>query len=107
MHIQTSPDPELTDLVVQDLMIPRLKEWDVELIQGLFDDHDVEEIVKTYVVDTIIWNYTPNGQYSMKSGYRVAVDRLCGKGYIFQVDWKPFGISLILLNCGHRILAML
>ena len=80
-------------MVVQDLMIPGVREWDVELIQGLFDDRHVEEIVKiplhrADVVDTRIWNYTANGQYSVKSGYRVVVDILCGGGYKVHGDWK-------------------
>ena len=49
-------------------MIPRVREYDVELIQGFFYDRDVGEIVKiplhiVDVVDTRIWNYTANRQY--------------------------------------------
>nr|DAD25053.1 TPA_asm: hypothetical protein HUJ06_026517 [Nelumbo nucifera] len=75
-----SPKVEgLEDIVVSDLWIPGHKEWDVEMIHELFGPRDASAILNIPLSyssqeDQLIWHFSPNGVYSVKSGYRVARD---------------------------------
>ncbi|CAN1165128.1 hypothetical protein LINPERHAP2_LOCUS25969 [Linum perenne] len=56
-------------------------EWDVELIEGLFYDRDVEEILKLPigvggVEDKLIWNFEKTRMYSVRSTYGVYLDHV-------------------------------
>nr|DAD30368.1 TPA_asm: hypothetical protein HUJ06_009219 [Nelumbo nucifera] len=69
----------LEDIVVSDLWIPGHKEWDVEMIHEIFGPRDASAILNiplSYASqeDRLIWHFSPNGVYSVKSGYRVARD---------------------------------
>ena len=69
----------LKDLRVQDLLKPGSRDWDIELLDELFYSTDVNAIVRTPLVshdsqDRLIWHYAKNGIYSVKSGYRIAMN---------------------------------
>ena len=62
--------------MVQDLFIPRTREWDIELLQELSCPRDVQAIAQTPASttrggDQLIWHFTKNGMYLVKSGYRL------------------------------------
>ena len=64
---------------VNDLLIPGVKEWDCELIHDLFGVRDVNAIQKVPLYsgcleDIRIWHFSKNGCYTVKSGYRLAVN---------------------------------
>ncbi|KAL8458018.1 hypothetical protein ACS0TY_035771 [Phlomoides rotata] len=67
-------------LVVNDLLIPGTRLWDLPLIQEVFLEEDVDRILKTPVspigyLDAYVWHFERNGKYSEKSGYKL-VERL-------------------------------
>ncbi|KAK9998718.1 hypothetical protein SO802_018321 [Lithocarpus litseifolius] len=61
--------------VVQDLFIPGTKTWDSEIIDRLFLPWEAECIKSIPLSDhqhsdLLIWHYTPDGCYSVRSAYR-------------------------------------
>ncbi|CAN1158075.1 Putative ribonuclease H protein At1g65750 [Linum perenne] len=77
--ISTPQDDSLRGLKVSDLLIPGTAEWDVEMIENLFEERDVEEILRVPVglggaEDRRIWHYDKLGCYTVKSAYRVCME---------------------------------
>lgn len=67
------------DLMVRDLIEPALGNWNVGMIESLFSPRDVREILKIPISpllpeDKCVWHYSPNGEYTVKSGYWVAAE---------------------------------
>lgn len=78
-EIQTPVLAYCEDMKVQDLMIPGCREWDVELISEYFNDRDARAIVSIPLRedgsdDVRIWHYSKDGVYTVKTGYRVALE---------------------------------
>ena len=78
LHLITLIVEGLENLMVQDLFIPRTQEWVIELLQELFCPRDVQAIAQTSTSTTkggdhLIWHFTKNGMYSIKSGYRLSL----------------------------------
>nr|DAD19322.1 TPA_asm: hypothetical protein HUJ06_020785 [Nelumbo nucifera] len=103
----------LEDIVVLDLWILGHKEWDVEMIHELFGPRDASAILNiplSYASqkDRVIWYFSPNGVYSVKSGYRVARDLnttnsqaviSCGWDKLWKLPIPPkAGISINVSN---------
>ena len=62
---------------VSDLINGETKEWDVGLLEKYVSPDDIPfikslAISSTHHKDSFCWNYTKNGQYTVKSGYWVA-----------------------------------
>ncbi|XP_058742176.1 uncharacterized protein LOC131614632 [Vicia villosa] len=63
-------------MCVKDLLLPNIKQWDVGKVKLLFD-HVVAEtilrvpLVEEVVEDRLVWQEERNGEYSVKSGYRL------------------------------------
>ncbi|CAN1249387.1 Putative ribonuclease H protein At1g65750 [Linum perenne] len=79
MCVITPEDSSLHGLRVCDLLIPGTTEWDVEMIEALFEERDVEEILRVPVGlagadDSRIWHYDKFGCYTVKSAYRVCME---------------------------------
>ncbi|CAN1785001.1 Putative ribonuclease H protein At1g65750 [Linum perenne] len=71
----------LADLKVNDLWIPGTKEWDIELIEELFNERDATSIVKLPLneaneQDRPIWSFSKSGMLTVSSAYRVWTDHL-------------------------------
>ena len=70
------------DIKVKDLIDPETHSWDDNLIQGLFNNHEVNLIKSiplctTTVADTLTWPFNASGSYTVKSGYKfLAKDEL-------------------------------
>ena len=61
---------------VCDLFYPNSKIWDPGLIQHIFYPWEAEKIMRIHVSavnteDTLVWPLSPNGEYSVKSTYRM------------------------------------
>ncbi|KAK2438202.1 hypothetical protein QL285_023013 [Trifolium repens] len=73
------PSPQaqgVYNLHVSDLMIPNMKVWDKNKIESLFPLHIANRIMETPLLsvvedDKIIWGDSIDGNYSVKSGYKV------------------------------------
>ena len=71
---------------VSDFVNQVTKEWDVHLLEQYVNLDDIPlirslAIRSTHRRDTFCWNYTRNGQYTVKSGYWVAQNLLKTIGY--------------------------
>ena len=67
------------NLRVSGLINQVLKDWDVGLLENYVDDIPLIRslaISSTHRRDTFCWNYTRNGQYTIKSRYWVAQNLL-------------------------------
>jgi ribonuclease HI len=68
------PDVEVE--MVHELLLPDGNGWDMDKLQNCFYDVDVDDIAKIPVGragtdDYIAWNYTKNGNFSVKSAYHL------------------------------------
>ncbi|KAL0408340.1 UNVERIFIED_CONTAM: hypothetical protein Sradi_1768400 [Sesamum radiatum] len=71
----------LQHAVVAALVDPLTKDWDVELLNGIFTPEDKEEITKIplgreHQPDSICWHYTRTGMFSVRSAYYLACQYL-------------------------------
>ncbi|KAL5577956.1 hypothetical protein UlMin_019655 [Ulmus minor] len=71
------PPPLPDDFRVSDLRTPN-GSWDADFIRNLFGEVVAMDILSIPVgffehEDTPIWNYTRDGEYSVKSGYKTAL----------------------------------
>ena len=67
----------MVDLKVSTLWSHEMHCWNEGLLKELLNDQVVKAISKmllpyTTTVDKLIWTFTKDGRYSVKSGYRVA-----------------------------------
>ncbi|CAN1188681.1 Putative ribonuclease H protein At1g65750 [Linum perenne] len=72
---------ELSSIKVCDLWIPETKQWDVELIEDLFERRDSEAIMTIPLADSrasdrTIWHFGKRGGYTVKSGYRLLTEEM-------------------------------
>ena len=70
---------------VSDFINPVTKEWDVGLLENYVNPEDIPLIrslatSSAHRRDTFCWNYTRNGQYTVKFGYWVAQNVLKNRG---------------------------
>ena len=69
----------LENLQVCDLFILGSREWGIELLEELCCPRDVVTIAKTPPSphvgrDQLIWHFTKDGVYLVKSGYQIAIN---------------------------------
>ncbi|CAN1332541.1 Putative ribonuclease H protein At1g65750 [Linum perenne] len=86
-QVETPRDDELRGLRVCDLFIPGLREWDVELVRTLFNDRDASSILSIPLrahsdQDTRIWHFSRKGDYTVRSCYRLIMERLAPRDYL-------------------------
>ena len=67
----------LGEMAVSDLINPEINVWRSEFIHSNFHQDDAEAICRIHlsrrqVADSIIWSYNNNGNFSVKSAYRVS-----------------------------------
>ncbi|CAN1242355.1 hypothetical protein LINPERPRIM_LOCUS5321 [Linum perenne] len=80
-------------LTVHDLLIPGLKEWDVGLMSELLNQRDVPEIMsipikQAQAKDRMIWGLSRNGEYTVRSGYGVVMERILDQTqHHVEGDW--------------------
>lgn len=74
---QSNRDHAEDQSVVEAFINPVSKEWDIPKLKGVVNDQEVKAIIsiplsKVGEEDRIIWHYSKNGAYSVKSGYHTA-----------------------------------
>lgn len=72
---------ELNSMKVHSLIIPDTRQWDIPLIQALFQPCDMKEITSipsqnSAPNDLQIWYFSRNGSYTVKSSYRLFMDNI-------------------------------
>lgn len=72
----TSPViPKLQDITVNNLLCPKNKDWDLEVLRDIFSEQDVVRIMRIprscrVRPDSWLWINDDKGTYSVKSGYK-------------------------------------
>lgn len=79
MKVSSSRPEGCTVQKVKDLLHQHRVGWNEELLYQLFSEKECLSIQKIPVsslglTDKLIWHSTKNGQYSVKSGYKLAKD---------------------------------
>ncbi|XP_075492415.1 uncharacterized protein LOC142530463 [Primulina tabacum] len=69
---------EVHDWTVQDLMVPGSREWDHDIMETIFENRDTKAVTEIplgpiKLQDNRIWHFSKNGDYTVKSGYHVAM----------------------------------
>ncbi|CAN6698982.1 unnamed protein product [Malus baccata var. baccata] len=72
------PKPNLEGTMVCDLIDPITKSWRMDLIESGFQPEDVLPILSiplshAGIDDRLVWHYTSNGIFSVKTGYSLAL----------------------------------
>ncbi|XP_058781712.1 uncharacterized protein LOC131655925 [Vicia villosa] len=81
-------------LFVKDLLLPGVKQWDVEKVKSFFNPVGAESILKVPLVedvleDRLVWQEEKHGEYSVKSGYRLWRELQRGTQYHgMEGNWK-------------------
>jgi ribonuclease HI len=65
----------LYSLNIQDLMLPSMKQWDLDKVNLLFSEEMASKVLSVPLLDLVqedklIWDEEKDGVYSVKSGYR-------------------------------------
>ncbi|CAN1849725.1 Putative ribonuclease H protein At1g65750 [Linum perenne] len=81
MEVRSARVGGLEELRVADVFIPGVREWDAELVRDLFSEEETEEVLSIPVTslggeDKRVWHYSKNGEYTVKSGYHVLLERV-------------------------------
>ncbi|XP_058726534.1 uncharacterized protein LOC131597891 [Vicia villosa] len=102
-------------LTVHDLLLTNVKQWNMRVLCDLFDYSVVRDILQVplteeAIEDRMVWKDNANGNYSVRSGYRIwrkrqesggsvkeEVIELCGNNY--KDDWHVFVGCLETLSC--------
>ncbi|XP_058723913.1 uncharacterized protein LOC131595539 [Vicia villosa] len=82
------------DLYVKDFLLPYIKQWNVGKINQIFDNEGAEVILRVPLVedvveDKLIWQEEHNGEYSVKSGYKLwKGSQSSTRSYSIEGSWK-------------------
>ncbi|CAN1844657.1 Putative ribonuclease H protein At1g65750 [Linum perenne] len=79
LRVLPAREDELRDMVVSDLLIPELPEWDAELIEDLMGPQEADCVLGMKPPcssddDERIWHFSQNGLYTVRSAYRLITE---------------------------------
>ncbi|GAU10749.1 hypothetical protein TSUD_425820, partial [Trifolium subterraneum] len=106
------PSPQIQgvqNLTVKDLMVPNMKVWDREKIESIFPLHTAKRILEVPLFDMIeedklLWIDSTQGQYSVKSGYKL-MSNIAGTANVMyqQDDWQSLWTILAPPKAKHLL----
>ena len=78
-QLPTCPIDDFEHSLVSCLIDPNTRQWQIDIVDGLFVEADAEIIKKILLSqlatdDVLYWPFSSNGDYSCKSGYRFLKD---------------------------------
>ncbi|KAK2418379.1 hypothetical protein QL285_040582 [Trifolium repens] len=81
------------DFLVSDIMEHNPKEWNTDIVLSLFDQPTADRILATPLYSSVtddkrIWHGESNGDYSVKSAYRICVENLDTSHLRVNGDWN-------------------
>lgn len=87
LYIPVNNYPNFMALTVRDLFYPGTRTWNHELVHSLFPPTIASDIMHTPVLrdhgeDKRIWRFTSDGQYTVKSGYRIFCEVVANKNHL-------------------------
>ena len=73
--LSVCPIADFEDSTVDILIDPQTRQWNVEMVEGLFNEEEAELIKqiplsRSATEDTLFWPYSSNRLYSCKAGYK-------------------------------------
>ncbi|CAN1162134.1 hypothetical protein LINPERHAP2_LOCUS24328 [Linum perenne] len=100
--LSTPPGPGMEEMRVHELLTPDKGQWDVNRLRQVFNEDDIKAITSIPRTggqgrsDVIIWPYSKNGQYTVRSGYRVLMEQVTDSSHLHVPgDWqKLWGLQL-------------
>ncbi|CAN1153936.1 Putative ribonuclease H protein At1g65750 [Linum perenne] len=100
--LSTPPGPGMEEMRVHELLTPDKGQWDVNRLRQVFNEDDIKAITSIPRTggqdrsDVIIWPYSNNGQYTVRSGYRVLMEQVTNSSHLHVLgDWqKLWGLQL-------------
>ncbi|CAN0876335.1 Putative ribonuclease H protein At1g65750 [Linum grandiflorum] len=89
LRVETPINPTWSHLKVADLFIPYTTKWNEPLLTSIFLDRDTRAVMSlpppnSSGEDRRIWHYSINGQYTVKSPYRVYMDHIIDRSEYFS-----------------------
>ncbi|KAM1763521.1 hypothetical protein ACFX11_002859 [Malus domestica] len=89
--------------MVRDLIDPVSKSWKEEVISAGFNQDEVRQILsiplsKSGCCDKLVWHYTVNGDYSVKTGYPTKLNSSSGSAAITLWRHRFWSCSPLHLN---------
>ena len=80
------------EIRVIDLIDPEVRQWDLNLLNGLFNPNEVELIRSiplrhVLIEDKLIWPYTSSGQYIVQLGYKFLSHEITA-----TIQWRKRGL---------------
>ena len=93
-RVRTNPAAGLENLKVSDLLLDAGRGWDSELVHSIFENNDSLAICsiplsKSQTSDSLMWHYSNNGLYTVKSCYRMLTGSLHEtKSRLYVSSWK-------------------
>ncbi|XP_057779546.1 uncharacterized protein LOC130998129 [Salvia miltiorrhiza] len=84
--------PHLANVMVSDMLLPDSNRWNFDLLQEMVPAADVQEIMSTPVfsrsgADELIWHFSSNGRYTVKSAYQLASSLTLDITYNVDGNW--------------------
>ncbi|KAM2894429.1 hypothetical protein FF1_009666 [Malus domestica] len=91
-----NPKDSLEEIMVRDLIEPVSKSWKEEVISAGFNWDEARQILsialsKSSCYDRIVWHYTVNGDYSVKTGFPTKLNSSSGSVAIMLYHRFWFG----------------
>lgn len=82
-----------SNLRVADLFDPETRQWNVERLNHLFNGEDVDRILNTAIPprgaeDKLVWHYSKDGKYTVKSAYKIASQIAFDPALEEAGDWR-------------------
>ncbi|XP_019150238.1 PREDICTED: uncharacterized protein LOC109147056 [Ipomoea nil] len=97
-RILTERPPQLAQAKVVGLMDQQTRTWDQDILTDIFIHEDVERILKIPVSpdyeDMWYWYGDPNGEYSVKDGYRAVMMMRLFMQWHFYITYDAQGMEL-------------
>ncbi|CAN1140527.1 hypothetical protein LINPERHAP2_LOCUS11924 [Linum perenne] len=93
-YVSTLMPPELGNIKVSDLMIPLIPDWDDEHVAKIFNERYASVILSTPIScytnpNRLIWHYSKNDGYTVRSAYRLAMEKLVSRTHLHTPgDWQ-------------------
>lgn len=108
---QTPVVPGFEDLRVHDLFLPNTRRWDRNRITDIFVENEAKAILRTPIspegiVDRLIWHYTKDGMYSVKSGYNLTISLVADESLEVTENWNiiwKLNVAPKIKDCLWRI----
>jgi hypothetical protein len=112
MRPTTAAHANYANLCVSDLFDPITNSWNHTLIASIFNGQDTADICRIplhsrALHDSIIWKSSPNGNYTVKSAYKLCLQLTSHDNFNVSGDWRKIWTMQIPPKLKHFCWRML